>query len=107
MVVITAGTSDLPVAQEAAVTARAPGCEVTLLADVVIWTRLLRAMVFGAIATASLMFWADVDRWMTIAICAGQLLLVATGLLIARMAGYRLARVWPNSGDATEIVARE
>jgi NCAIR mutase (PurE)-related protein len=34
VVVITAGTSDLPVAQEAAVTARALGCEVTLLADV-------------------------------------------------------------------------
>jgi hypothetical protein len=32
--VITAGTSDLPVAQEAAVTAKALGCEVTLLADV-------------------------------------------------------------------------
>ena len=32
--VITAGTSDLPVAQEAVVTARAMGCEVTLLADV-------------------------------------------------------------------------
>src|SRR5207237_7204032 len=32
--VITAGTSDLPVAQEAVVTARALGCEVTLLADV-------------------------------------------------------------------------
>lgn len=34
VVVITAGTSDLPVAQEAAVTARALGCETTLLADV-------------------------------------------------------------------------
>src|SRR5262245_3674065 len=32
--VITAGTSDLPVAQEAVVTARALGCEVTLMADV-------------------------------------------------------------------------
>jgi NCAIR mutase (PurE)-related protein len=32
--VITAGTSDLPVAQEAAVTARAMGCEVILMADV-------------------------------------------------------------------------
>jgi NCAIR mutase (PurE)-related protein len=32
--VITAGTSDLPVAQEAAVTARCLGAEVTLLADV-------------------------------------------------------------------------
>jgi NCAIR mutase (PurE)-related protein len=32
--VITAGTSDLPVAQEAAVTARAIGCTVTLIADV-------------------------------------------------------------------------
>lgn len=32
--VITAGTSDLPVAQEAVVTARALGCEVSLLADV-------------------------------------------------------------------------
>ncbi|HXG10792.1 MAG TPA: nickel pincer cofactor biosynthesis protein LarB [Gemmataceae bacterium] len=32
--VLTAGTSDLPVAQEAAVTARALGCEVELLADV-------------------------------------------------------------------------
>jgi NCAIR mutase (PurE)-related protein len=32
--VITAGTSDLPVAQEAVVTARALGCEATLLADV-------------------------------------------------------------------------
>jgi NCAIR mutase (PurE)-related protein len=32
--VITAGTSDLPVAQEAVVTARAIGCEVALLADV-------------------------------------------------------------------------
>jgi NCAIR mutase (PurE)-related protein len=34
VVVLTAGTSDLPVAQEAAVTARALGCEVDLLADV-------------------------------------------------------------------------
>jgi NCAIR mutase (PurE)-related protein len=34
VVVITAGTSDLPVAQEAVVTARALGCHVTLLADV-------------------------------------------------------------------------
>jgi NCAIR mutase (PurE)-related protein len=34
VVVITAGTSDLPVAQEAVVTARALGCEVALLADV-------------------------------------------------------------------------
>jgi NCAIR mutase (PurE)-related protein len=34
VVVITAGTSDLPVAQEAVVTARALRCEVTLLADV-------------------------------------------------------------------------
>src|SRR5437899_312739 len=34
VVVITAGTSDLPVAQEAAVTARALGCEVSVLADV-------------------------------------------------------------------------
>jgi pyridinium-3,5-biscarboxylic acid mononucleotide synthase len=32
--VLTAGTSDLPVAQEAAVTARALGCEVALVADV-------------------------------------------------------------------------
>ncbi len=32
--VITAGTSDLPVAQEAVVTARALGCDVTLMADV-------------------------------------------------------------------------
>jgi NCAIR mutase (PurE)-related protein len=32
--VITAGTSDLPVAREAAVTAEALGCEVSLLADV-------------------------------------------------------------------------
>jgi NCAIR mutase (PurE)-related protein len=32
--VITAGTSDLPVAQEAVVTATALGCNVTLLADV-------------------------------------------------------------------------
>ena len=32
--VITAGTSDLPVAQEAVVTARAIGCTVTLIADV-------------------------------------------------------------------------
>jgi pyridinium-3,5-biscarboxylic acid mononucleotide synthase len=34
VVVLTAGTSDLPVAQEAAVTARALGCDVKLLADV-------------------------------------------------------------------------
>src|SRR5262245_57013975 len=34
VVVITAGTSDLPVAQEAVNTARAMGCEVSLLADV-------------------------------------------------------------------------
>ncbi len=34
IVVITAGTSDLPVAQEAVVTARSLGCEVSLLADV-------------------------------------------------------------------------
>lgn len=34
VVVITAGTSDLPVAQEALVTARAMGCEVSLMADV-------------------------------------------------------------------------
>src|SRR5262249_13183032 len=34
VVVITAGTSDLPVAQEAVVTAQALGSEVTLLADV-------------------------------------------------------------------------
>jgi NCAIR mutase (PurE)-related protein len=34
VVVLTAGTSDLPVAQEAVVTARALGCEVLLLADV-------------------------------------------------------------------------
>jgi NCAIR mutase (PurE)-related protein len=34
VVVLTAGTSDLPVAQEAVVTARALGCEVSLLADV-------------------------------------------------------------------------
>ncbi len=34
VVVLTAGTSDLPVAQEAAVTARALGCEVKVLADV-------------------------------------------------------------------------
>jgi NCAIR mutase (PurE)-related protein len=34
VVVLTAGTSDLPVAQEAAVTARALGCEVQVLADV-------------------------------------------------------------------------
>lgn len=34
VVVITAGTSDLPVAQEAAVTARALGCDVAVLADV-------------------------------------------------------------------------
>jgi NCAIR mutase (PurE)-related protein len=33
VIVITAGTSDLPVAQEAVVTARALGCEVRLLAD--------------------------------------------------------------------------
>jgi NCAIR mutase (PurE)-related protein len=33
-VVITAGTSDLPVAREAFVTAEAVGCQVTLLADV-------------------------------------------------------------------------
>src|SRR5262249_28723526 len=33
-VVLTAGTSDLPVAQGAVVTARALGCDVTLLADV-------------------------------------------------------------------------
>jgi NCAIR mutase (PurE)-related protein len=32
--VLTAGTSDLPVAQEAAVTARALGCDVALVADV-------------------------------------------------------------------------
>lgn len=32
--VLTAGTSDLPIAQEAVVTARCLGCEVTLLADV-------------------------------------------------------------------------
>jgi NCAIR mutase (PurE)-related protein len=32
--VLTAGTTDLPVAQEAAVTARALGCEVTVVADV-------------------------------------------------------------------------
>ena len=32
--VLTAGTSDLPVAKEAAVTARALGCEVSLVADV-------------------------------------------------------------------------
>ena len=32
--VLTAGTSDLPVAQEAVVTARALGCDVGLLADV-------------------------------------------------------------------------
>ena len=32
--VLTAGTSDLPVAQEAVVTAQALGCEVTLVADV-------------------------------------------------------------------------
>ena len=32
--VLTAGTSDLPVAQEAVVTARALGCEVELIADV-------------------------------------------------------------------------
>jgi NCAIR mutase (PurE)-related protein len=34
VVVLTAGTSDLPVAQEAVVTARALGCEVAILADV-------------------------------------------------------------------------
>ena len=34
VVVLTAGTSDLPVAQEAVVTARALGCDVKLLADV-------------------------------------------------------------------------
>jgi NCAIR mutase (PurE)-related protein len=34
VVVITAGTSDLPVAREAEITARALGCEVSLLADV-------------------------------------------------------------------------
>src|SRR5207248_3931810 len=34
VVVLTAGTSDLPVAQEAAVTARALGCDVALIADV-------------------------------------------------------------------------
>src|SRR5690349_13932956 len=34
VMVITAGTSDLPVAQEAVVTARALGCESSLLADV-------------------------------------------------------------------------
>ncbi|HEY7426016.1 MAG TPA: nickel pincer cofactor biosynthesis protein LarB [Gemmataceae bacterium] len=34
VVVITAGTSDLPVAQEAVVTSRALGCDVKLLADV-------------------------------------------------------------------------
>jgi NCAIR mutase (PurE)-related protein len=34
VIVITAGTSDLPVAQEAVVTARALGCEASLLADV-------------------------------------------------------------------------
>ena len=34
VVVITAGTSDLPVAQEAVVTAQALGCEVKLIADV-------------------------------------------------------------------------
>jgi pyridinium-3,5-biscarboxylic acid mononucleotide synthase len=34
VIILTAGTSDLPVAQEAVVTARALGCEVTLLADV-------------------------------------------------------------------------
>src|SRR5262249_56442580 len=32
--VLTAGTTDLPVAREALVTARALGCEVTLVADV-------------------------------------------------------------------------
>src|SRR5262245_38570297 len=34
VLVLTAGTSDLPVAQEAVVTARAVGCQVELLADV-------------------------------------------------------------------------
>src|SRR5205085_10306428 len=34
VVVLTAGTSDLPVAREAVVTAEALGCEVSLLADV-------------------------------------------------------------------------
>src|SRR5262245_14314675 len=34
VIVLTAGTSDLPVAGEAVVTARALGCDVTLLADV-------------------------------------------------------------------------
>jgi NCAIR mutase (PurE)-related protein len=34
VIVITAGTSDLPVAQEGVVTARALGCEASLLADV-------------------------------------------------------------------------
>ncbi len=34
VIVLTAGTADLPVAQEAVVTARALGCDVTLLADV-------------------------------------------------------------------------
>jgi len=34
VVILTAGTSDLPVAQEAAVTAKAIGCEVDLIADV-------------------------------------------------------------------------
>jgi NCAIR mutase (PurE)-related protein len=34
LIVVTAGTSDLPVAQEAAVTARALGCAVEVLADV-------------------------------------------------------------------------
>jgi NCAIR mutase (PurE)-related protein len=34
VLVLTAGTSDLPVAEEAAVTARAVGCEVRLIADV-------------------------------------------------------------------------
>ena len=34
VVVITAGTSDLPVAQEAVTTARVMGCDVSLLADV-------------------------------------------------------------------------
>src|SRR5262245_31291918 len=34
VVVLTAGTSDLPVAREAVVTAQALGCEVALLADV-------------------------------------------------------------------------
>src|SRR5262245_17239802 len=34
LVILTAGTSDLPVAQEAAVTARALGCEVRVISDV-------------------------------------------------------------------------